>query len=102
MVQRRKFSAEFKTKVVLELIAGKKSLSEASHEYQIKDSVLSRWKQEFLERASEIFTEPQPDSEKDVRIAELERMVGKLSMQMEVQKKAASYASLLHGSSEWW
>jgi len=30
------FSAEFKTKVVLELIQGKKSLSEASREYEIK------------------------------------------------------------------
>ncbi len=58
MVQREKFSTEFKTKVVLELIAGKRSLSEASREYQIKDSVLSRWKQEFLERASEIFEQP--------------------------------------------
>jgi len=54
MVHRRTFSAEFKTKVVLELIAGKKSLSEASREYEIKDTVLSRWKQEFLERAGEI------------------------------------------------
>ena len=53
MVQRRTFSAEFKTKVVLELIQGKKSLSEASREYEIKDTVLSRWKQEFLERAGE-------------------------------------------------
>ncbi len=102
MVQRRKFSAEFKTKVVLEMISGKKSLSEASREYQIKDSVLSRWKQEFLERASEIFTEPQPDSEKDARIAELERMIGRLSMQVEVSKKAVSYASLLHRSDERW
>ena len=58
MVQRRTFSAEFKTKVVLELIAGKKSLSEASREYEIKDTVLSRWKQEFLERAGEIFEQP--------------------------------------------
>ena len=102
MVQRRKFSAEFKTKVVLELIAGKKSLSEASREYQIKDSVLSRWKQEFLGRASEIFEEPQADSEKDARIAELERMIGRLSMQVEVSKKAVSYASLLHRSDERW
>ena len=102
MVQRRKFGAEFKTKVVLELIAGKKSLGEASREYQIKDSVLSRWKQEFLERASQIFEEPQAESEKDVRIAELERMVGRLSMQVEVQKKVVSYAGLLHKSDEQW
>jgi hypothetical protein len=44
MVQRRTFIAEFKTKVVLKLITGKKSLTEASREYEIKDTVLSRWK----------------------------------------------------------
>ena len=102
MAQRRKFDAAFKTKVVLELIAGKKSLGEASREYQIKDSVLSRWKQEFLERASQVFEEPHAESEKDVRIAELERMVGRLSMQVDVQKKAVSYAGLLHKSDEQW
>lgn len=42
MAHRRTFNAEFKTKVVLELIAGKKSLTEASREYEIKDTVLAR------------------------------------------------------------
>ena len=42
MTKRRKFSAEFKAKVVIELISGEKGLMEASREYGIKDSVLSR------------------------------------------------------------
>ena len=95
MAQRRTFKAEFKAKVVLELIAGKKSLSEASREYEIKDTVLSRWKQEFLERAGEVFEQPKDTQDKDVRIAELERMVGRLTMQTELSKKAQSYASSL-------
>jgi len=65
MVHRRTFKAELKTKVVLELIAGKKSLSEASREYEIKDTVLSRWKQEFLERAGEIFEQPKDLQDKE-------------------------------------
>jgi transposase-like protein len=44
MAKRRNFSGEFKARVVLKLISGKKSLAEASREYSIKDSVLSRWK----------------------------------------------------------
>lgn len=95
MAQRRTFKAEFKAKVVLELIAGKKSLSEASREYEIKDTVLSRWKQEFLERAGEVFEHPKDNQDKDIRIAELERMVGRLTMQAELSKKAQSYASSL-------
>jgi len=100
MAKRRSFSGEFKAKVVLELISGKKSLAEASREYSIKDSVLSRWKQEFLERAGEIFEQPKEVQDKDIRIAELERMVGRLTMQAELSKKAVSYASLLRQNSE--
>jgi transposase-like protein len=55
MAERRKFTADFKAKIVLELISGEKGLMEASRAYEIKDSVLSRWKQEFIERAPQIF-----------------------------------------------
>ncbi len=58
MTKRRKFSPEFKVRVVMELITGEKGLGEASREYQIKDSVLSRWRQEFLERAPQVFEQP--------------------------------------------
>ena len=47
MAERRKFSLEFKVKVVLELVRGKKGLMQASREYGIKDTVLSRWSKNF-------------------------------------------------------
>ena len=93
MKERRQFSPEFKTRVVLELISGKKGLMEASREYQIKDTVLSRWKQEFLAKAAQVFEQPKEVQEKEVKIAELERMVGKLTMQLELSKKVLSYAN---------
>ena len=88
--KRRSFNAEFKAKVVLELITGRKGLAEASREYNIKDTVLSRWKQEFMANATQVFEQPQDVQEKEARIAELERMVGKLTMQIELQKKVLS------------
>lgn len=96
----RKFSAEFKAKVVIDILSSGKSLGQASREYGIKDSVLSRWKQEFLERAPQLFeadrvTEPQND-----RIAELERMVGRLTMELDMAKKAYGIASSLANGSE--
>ena len=98
--KRRSFSAEFKAQVVLELISGKKSLLEASREYNIKDTVLSRWKQEFVGKASHVFEQPQEVQEKETRIAELERMVGKLTMQIELQKKVLSLADSLSRDNE--
>ena len=92
MRARRNFKAEFKAKVVLESISGEKGLSEASREYGIKDTILSRWKQDFLAKAAQVFEQPKEVQEKEVKIAELERMVGKLTMQLELQKKVLSYA----------
>jgi transposase len=93
MAARRSFTAEFKAKVVLELISGQKSLTQASREYEIKDNVLSRWKQEFLAKAGQVFEQPKEVQEKEERIAELERMVGQLTMQLEASKKVLSYAN---------
>jgi len=87
MTERRKFTAEFKAKVVLELISGEKGLMQASREYLIKDSVLSRWKQEFLERAPQVFEQPKSVNPQEERIAELERMVGRMTLQLDMAKK---------------
>jgi transposase len=71
--QRRKFTAEFKARVVLEMLTEQKSASQASREYGIKDSVLSRWKQEFIERSPKLFEQGHVgQDEREQRIAEFE------------------------------
>jgi transposase len=83
----RTYTPEFKVRVVLELLSGKRTLGEASREYKVKDSVISRWRQEFLERAPQLFEQ---SGDKDVqaeRIAELERTLGRVTMQLELAKK---------------
>jgi transposase len=89
MSDRRTFSAEFKAKVVLELLDGSKNLGQASREYGIKDSVLSRWKQEFIERSAMVFEPNARGDDRDKRITELERMVGRLAMELEMAKKVS-------------
>ena len=83
----RTYTPEFKVRVVMELITGKKSLGEASREYGIKDSVISRWRQEFMERTPQIFEQPGSKDAQSERIAELERTLGRLTMQLEMAKK---------------
>ena len=92
MVRRRKFTAEFKAQVVLEMLTEHKSAGQASREYGIKDSVLSRWKQEFIERSPQLFEQgaAQPD-DREERIAELERMVGRLATEIEMSKKVSRF-----------
>jgi len=83
----------------LDILTSGKSLGQASREYGIKDSVLSRWKQEFLERASLVFSGESSKDQQDERIAELERMVGRLTMELDMAKKVSGYLnSNLNGS----
>ncbi len=94
MRTKRTFTPEFKVRVALELISGQKTLMEASREYKIKDSVISRWRTELLERAPSLFMEnTQNEHASQRRIAELERMVGKLTMELEMAKKVYGFSS---------
>jgi transposase-like protein len=91
MVTRRKFTPEFKARVVLEMLTEQKSAAQASREYGIKDSVLSRWKQEFIERSPMLFEQNAASDDRDQRIAELERMVGRMTMELEMAKKVSGF-----------
>jgi transposase-like protein len=83
---RRRFTAEFKVQVVLELLSGELSLSEASARYQIKDTLLSRWKQDFLARAGELFAEPKESVFSEV--AELKKIIAEQTIELAILKKA--------------
>ena len=98
----RKFSPEFKAQVVLEIVSGRKSLALASREYQIKNTVLSRWKAQFLEGAPGIFEAGRPAEEKRLRerITDLERLAGKQALQLEIAKKASRYLQSLPPENE--
>lgn len=91
MVKRRKFTPEYKAWIVLEILTEGKSLSAASREYGIKDSVLSRWKQEFIERSPMLFENSASSNVRDEQIAELERMVGRLATELEMRKKVSNF-----------
>jgi transposase-like protein len=97
---RRTYTPEFKVRVVLELISGKKSVSQASREYGIKDTVLSRWRQEFLERAPQVFEQPGSEDKQAQRIADLERMVGRLTLQLDIAKKVFKGSDFLSNGDE--
>ena len=91
MVKRRKFTPEYKARIVLEILTEGKSISATSREYGIKDSVLSRWKQEFIERSPMLFENCASSDVRDDRIAELERMVGRLATELEMRKKVTNF-----------
>jgi transposase len=95
MANRRTFTPEFKARVVLEELTGVKDKAEICREYRLRPQVLSRWREEFVERAPEIFATAPSRGDEQERIAELERMVGRLAMELEAAKKASNILTSL-------
>ena len=92
MRKRATYSAEFKAKVVLELLQEGLTLSELSAKHGVNPVVISGWKQEFIERSADMFKKGASDAEKvieekDNHIASLERKVGQLSYEVDWLKK---------------
>jgi len=69
--KRTNYSAEFKAKVISELLRGEKSLNELAGTYQIAPATLSKWHKQFQENLPALFGKT--DSSKDERMAELEQ-----------------------------
>ena len=88
MEERRKFTAEFKARVVLEVLRGAKSSAEACRQYSLKPPVLSVWKTTFLANADQVFQSDARLRAAQERIAELERLVGRQTLELEVAKQA--------------
>jgi transposase-like protein len=88
--RRRSFTAEFKAQVVLEVLAGQKSQAEVARQHKLKPELIARWKEIALEGLETLFQSGEQQSQDQDRIAELERMVGRLTMELEVAKKASA------------
>jgi transposase-like protein len=89
--KRRQYTAEFKSKLVLQVLTGEKTASELCRQHKINPNLLNRWRNEFVERASTVFESASGEANEPPQIAELERLVGQLTMQLEIAKKASSY-----------
>ena len=62
-MQKRSYTAEFKTKIVLEVLRGERELNEIAAEYEIAPNQIRNWKAEFVENATVVF-----DKKRDQRI----------------------------------
>jgi transposase-like protein len=91
--ERRKFSREFKIKVVQAYESGVSAV-ELSRQFELHPNVIYGWSREYRKDPSKAFQADHDDSTEaqDQRIAELERMVGRLSLENDFLKKALSHA----------
>ena len=97
---RRNFSAELKARVVLEIISGSKSAAEVCREHNLKPDLISHWKNQFVANAAQVFENGAKVDPQQARIEELERLAGKLSLELEVAKKALTLLPRVKRQSE--
>ena len=86
---RRKFSARFKTKVVLEALKNQKTLQELASKYEVHSTQITAWKSAFLEHASTNFEHKQTSkSEIDTDKERLFKVIGEQKVEIDFLKHA--------------
>ena len=87
MRARRSFSDDFKKQIVESIVSGSATQAELAREYRISPVMINRWKKDykkgkFFENVSSC------DMAKlELRIRDLERLVGRLTLENEMLKK---------------
>ena len=94
MNNRKTYTSELKSRVVLEMLREELTTSQIAAKYGIHQTVLNKWRNTIIEGLPGLFVDPRKKSpaehEKDSIIDDLYRQVGKLSMQLEWLKKKCS------------
>jgi transposase len=83
----RKFSARQKTELVLASLRGPKTITELCREHDISDSLLRKWREQFLAAGAERLSGRAERTETDElrrQVARLERALGGKTMEVEI------------------
>ena len=84
---RRSFSDDFKKQVVESIVSGSVTQAEIAREYKISPVIITRWKKDY--RAGKFFENVSSHdmAKLELRIRELERLLGKLTLENEMLKR---------------
>jgi transposase len=96
--ERKQFSREFKIKVVLAYESGVSAV-ELSRQFEVHPNVIYNWAREYRKDPDKAFTSGihpvDPSDAAERRIAELERMLGRLTLENDFLKKALAIAKTI-------
>lgn len=91
-MKRRKFTAKFKAKVVLEVLKERDTVKQICQKHELSPQVVNSWKREFLDSVESVFTSPVKDkkSESEEKEERLLKTIGELKVENDFLKKALS------------
>ncbi len=85
----RKFKAEFKSRVAIEAIKGRKTAAELSSEFEVHTSQVSNWKKQAMQGIKSIFSNgyEKASESHEKQIDVLYKKIGKLEVENDFLKK---------------
>lgn len=90
---RRKFTSGFKAMVAIEALKERESLAELSKRFEVHPTVISKWKQEFLEKSADVF-DNKSEGESGVDPEKLYAKIGQLEIENDFLKKSLKKTGL--------
>ena len=86
---KRKFTADFKLKVVLEVLKEKDTLAVISRRHELHPNQISDWKKQFMDTAPRLFepTHKATSASAEPDVALLYEQIGRLQMELTFFKK---------------
>jgi transposase len=90
---RKKYSAEFKTKVALEAIKGEETTSQIASRFSIHPAQVRKWKRQMQENASIVFEKSRKkEKEKQLLVDRLYREIGQLKVELDFLSRKSGLA----------
>jgi transposase-like protein len=87
MKRRRSFSKDFKKEIVETVVSGQATAAEISREYHISPIMISKWKKDYKEGKFFDNVNSTDIARLELKVRELERLVGELTMENRMLKK---------------
>lgn len=84
---RRKFTSGFKAQAAIETLKERNTLAVLSKRYEVHPAVLTKWKQQVVDRSSELFETEPPEVNFDEERQRLFAKIGQLEMERDWLKK---------------
>lgn len=97
-VHRKRFTREFKLQIVRAVESGV-SVAELTRQFDLHANLVYKWRQEYRNNPSGAFrgtaSETELPQQAEQRIAELERVIGRLTVENDFLKKALQHAKTI-------
>ena len=95
MRSQRMFTRDFKLMVLCELDSGK-SAAELGRVHEVHPNVIHRWRREYQDNPKNAFAGPGNTYKLEAKLAERERLIGRLYAENELLKKAIANLKAHH------